>query len=44
MARAPHAAAPAIGAEGRLAVDARTETELGPARTFIRLRAGSATR
>ncbi|ACA18536.1 porin [Methylobacterium sp. 4-46] len=29
------------GAGGRLDLDARTETEVGPARAFIRLRAGS---
>ncbi|MFE1601298.1 porin [Methylobacterium sp. ID0610] len=34
-------ATPSVGAEGRLAIDARTQTELGPARTYIRLRAGS---
>ncbi|MGY2046913.1 porin [Methylobacterium sp. JK268] len=38
----PGAAAVAAGA--RVDLDARTETELGPARTFIRLRGGSATR
>jgi hypothetical protein len=35
------APAPVVGATGRVAIDARTETDLGPARTYIRLRAGS---
>ena len=43
--RRPGREAPSpVRASGRLSIDARTPTELGPVRTFIRLHGGSAER